>query len=191
MTDTEIIDALTKGKHAKAFCALYDFFPIIKRFVLKNSGSEEDAKDLFQNALLSFYQKVIQEKYTHNAKISTFLFAICKNNWNKHLARNKERHFIELDNHHQHVSNNEPIFSENKPSQDLKDFLEEKINALGDPCKSILTFHEFYKLSMSNIAKKMGYKNENTVRQQKYKCLARLRKLIPNKLKEAYLNEMN
>lgn len=191
MTDTEIIDALSTQHHAKAFKALYQHFPMIQRYVLKNNGNDEDAKDLFQNALLSFYQKVTQGNYVHKAKISTFLFAICRNNWNKHLTRNKERHFVTLEDKHQNHFSSTPTFSDHTPHQDLKEFLQEKITELGDPCKSILTFHEFYKLSMTNIAKKMGYKNDNTVRQQKYKCLARLRKLIPNALKEAYLTEIN
>lgn len=191
MKDEQILNFLRERNHTKAFRLLYDYFPLIQKYVVQNNGNNEDAKDLFQQALLVFYQKISEGKYDHTAKISTFLYAICRNNWNKKLTRGKERHHIPLDEKHDLGFDDENLINEeNQPTQSLKDFLSEKIKELGDPCQSILIFHEFYKLSMTNIAEKMGYKNENTVRQQKYKCLIRLRKLIPTDLKNAYLQEI-
>lgn len=190
MKDELILELLKEGNHTKAFRLLYDYFPLIQKYVVQNNGNNEDAKDLFQQALLVFYQKFSEGKYEYTAKISTFLYAICRNNWNKKLTRGKERHHISLDQQHHLTADEENYIEENYPKQSLKKFLSEKIKELGDPCQSILIFHEFYKLSMTNIAQKMGYKNENTVRQQKYKCLIRLRKLIPTDLKNAYLQEI-
>lgn len=190
MKDEQVLKLLKEGNHSKAFQLLYDYFPLIQKYVVTNNGNNEDAKDLFQQALLVFYQKFSEDKYEHTAKISTFLYAICRNNWNKKLTRGKERHHIPLDQKHDLKEEENDFFETGKPTQSLKEFLSEKIKELGDPCQSILIFHEFYKLSMTNIAEKMGYKNENTVRQQKYKCLARLRKLIPTDLKDAYLQEI-
>ena len=68
-----------------------------------------------------------------------------------------------------------------------KKILETKINAvdnmlhnMGDPCKSILQLYYYKRFSMTEVCTQMGYKNSDTVKNQKYKCLKRLQKLLKN-----------
>ena len=75
-----------------------------------------------------------------------------------------------------------------EPAISLKDYIKQKLLALGEPCFSILMMHSYQKLSMATISEKMGYANEHTTRQQKYKCLKRIRKMIPEEDKNNYLN---
>ena len=49
---------------------------------------------------------------------------------------------------------------------------------LGDPCHSIIKMRYFYKLSMDTIHEKLGYKNADTAKNAKYKCMERLRTIV-------------
>ncbi len=181
MSDQLIIDELRKG-NTKAFSLVYNFYPLIENYILKNSGSKEEAKDIFQNALLVFYQNVKQPGFELTSKLSTYLFGICKNNWLKELRNkrntieiNEETHQVETEEH-QEVNEKRVI-----------DYVQEKLRELGDPCKSLIIFHEFHRLKWEAIAKKMNYATAHAARNQKYKCLVRLKKMIPEQLKNALI----
>ena len=179
MTDQTIIQELKKG-NSIVFENLYRHFPIIRTHILKNNGSEEDAKDIFQNALIVFYKKAISPQFELTSKISTYLFSVSKNLWLDVLKSKKT------------TLNNIPEISseyqEDEPSLPIENYIANKINELGEPCISILVMHSYNNLSMAEITHKLGYANEHTTRQQKYKCLQRLKKLIPYQEIQAYLN---
>ncbi len=193
MKDKEILEKLRQHEHRLAFRALYKHYPKILKYILGNNGSEEDAKDIFQESLIIFYQKVIKNEYEHTAQISTYLYAIARNKWLKIIRDKKEHNFSSINSEQdldltKSQEDYHNLDESTSKEESLELFIHQKIKELGEPCQSILVFHEFYKYSMGDIAQKMGYKNEATVRQQKYKCINRLKKLIPRQVKETYLN---
>ena len=174
MRDQLIIDELRKGNQS-IFGVLHEYYSPIESHVIQNKGSKHDAKDIFQNALIIFYKKAIVPDFELNAKISTYLFGVSKNLWLNQLRSRKRK---------------ENTTNINEPSEELKieigsdDFdlevyITNKIEQLGDPCLTLLIMHTYKKLSMDQIAKELGYANNHTARQQKYKCLQRLKKSIP------------
>jgi hypothetical protein len=54
------------------------------------------------------------------------------------------------------------------------------LNEIGDPCKTLLRLFYFGKRSMTQITNEMGYKNPDTTKNQKYKCLKRLQLMAMN-----------
>ncbi|MBK9288982.1 MAG: hypothetical protein IPN38_15175 [Flavobacteriales bacterium] len=50
MSDPEILEAIRNGRDHAAFVALYTHLPKVAHLVRQNSGSKDDAKDLFQDA---------------------------------------------------------------------------------------------------------------------------------------------
>lgn len=181
MTDQNIIRELKKG-NSKVFENLYRHFPIIRNHILKNNGTEEDAKDIFQNTLIVFYKKAISPQFELTSKISTYLFSVAKNLWLDVLKSKKT------------TQNSIPEAStdtesnEEAPSTPIETYIANKINELGEPCISILVMHSYNNISMTEITLQLGYANEHTTRQQKYKCLQRLKKLIPYHEIQAYFN---
>src|SRR5438105_811215 len=88
-TDPEILEAIRKGKDKEVVKSLYDnVLPNVERFVCSNSGSQEDAFDVFQDALLIFYKQVIAGNYDHTKyKIAGFVYTISKNMWINHAKK--------------------------------------------------------------------------------------------------------
>ena len=131
-----------------------------------------------------FYQKVHLPGFKLTAKLSTYLFSICKNIWLNALRREKTT--SELDAGTDQLSNQE---DHRTNEEGIVEMIQDKLHELGDPCRSLIVFHEFHKMRWDEIAEKMNYATSHAARNQKYKCLLRLKKMIPEQLKNALLNK--
>jgi hypothetical protein len=56
--------------------------------------------------------------------------------------------------------------------------MERAMNGLGEPCKSLLQAFYMDKKNMQDIAASFGYTNAENAKNQKYKCMVRLKKLF-------------
>jgi hypothetical protein len=56
--------------------------------------------------------------------------------------------------------------------------MERALNSLGEPCKSLIEAYYIHKKGMTDIAVQFGYTNADNAKNQKYKCLVRLKKLF-------------
>jgi RNA polymerase sigma-70 factor (ECF subfamily) len=102
--------------------------------------------------------------------LKTYLFAIGKNKIRE--LRDAGRRFRDMQERYEIPED------ENKQEKELLfEQLELSLEALGDPCKRILELYYYYKKSLIEIADMLEYKNTDTVKNLKYKCLGRLRKL--------------
>ena len=148
-------------------------------------------KTSFKNALIIFYKKAISPEFELNLQNKHVRLCYCTKFMVKETTRHKKI-VTSLKENHIEITANEDF--EARTSISLKDYLKQKLLELGEPCLSILTMHTYQKLNMAIITEKMGYANEHTTRQQKYKCLKRIRKMIPEEEKNSYLecsNEFN
>lgn len=156
----------------------YDYLAMVTNYVVKNSGTEEDAQDVFQDALVVFYKNIVKPEFVLSAKVSTYLFAICRRLWLNKIRNNRvmianreiedvdERLVVDFDFH----LNDQPT---DKVAQMI-----ELLDSIGDNCREILHSFYFSKLSLEEIALKLDYSNEQVARQQKYRCMQRMRKLM-------------
>lgn len=139
--------------------------------------SEEEAIDVFQYAILSFYENVVDGSFEEMnvAGIKTYLYSIGKNKLLGDLRRKNKLSF------HPGFKDDALVQSDNDFEVEKGEQLEkvrEIIAKLGNPCKKILELFYFNKLSNDSIAEIMGYSNGNTVKNLKYKCIQRIKKLI-------------
>jgi len=62
------------------------------------------------------------------------------------------------------------------------DDITNAIENLGNPCKQLLELFYYRNESWDNIAELLGYASAGSARNQKYKCLERLRKQLSDSL---------
>lgn len=146
------------------------------QLVLKNNGSEDDAKDIFQEAVIVLYNKVQTGNFELSSKLNTFLYSVCRRLWLKRL------------NHQSRNAGNVKDFEEFLPvdedlaryeEQDLKfKQVDAALQLLGEPCKTIIEDFYMNSRTMQDICEKFGYTNADNAKTQKYKCLQRLKKLF-------------
>ena len=63
------------------------------------------------------------------------------------------------------------------------------MDKLGEPCKSMITDIYIHDLNMNEISDKFGYTNSDNAKNQKYKCLQRLKKIFFIDYKESEEND--
>lgn len=181
MNDRDIVKNLKNGDE-ECIKYLYEHFDMVKGFVTRNSGTEADAFDLFQEAIVIFYKKVNKGEFLQDSKISTFLFGICRNQWMNNLKKQKrERNFRDKLLKEQKSSENHvppPNITGITEGYSKAAYLNQMLNKLGEKCKSILEASIFLHLKMEVIANKYGYANAHSARQQKLRCLKRLRSMV-------------
>ena len=62
---------------------------MILDFTRKNSGSEEDARDLFQEGLVVIFEKVSSGDLKLSSAFRTYFYAVCRNKWLMVLRRKR------------------------------------------------------------------------------------------------------
>ena len=85
-TDEYFLEQIQLGNES-ALGTLYKMhYPSISHFILQNNGSEQEAKDIYQEAIIAFYEKLQSGNLQLTCKISTYLYSICRRLWLKKLS---------------------------------------------------------------------------------------------------------
>ncbi len=140
----------------------------------------DDAKDLYQVAVLIVYNNIQQGKLNYlTSSLKTYLFAVGKNlahEWNRKMQKNLSLDQDDL---------LKIIVEEENQNGVLDDNLERVhvcLEKIGQPCKQLLEWYYFFKKTMEEITTLMNYKNNDSAKNQKYKCMERLRKIYEEEL---------
>ena len=151
-------------------------FPIIQSLVLGNSGTYDDARDIFQEAMIVLYENAKTESFVLTCQIKTYVYSICKRLWLKRLQYNN-RFTTQVESLEETVPVEEDIENQERRNADFV-IMERALGSLGEPCKGLLEAYYLQKKSMQAIADSFGYTNAENAKTQKYKCLMRLKKLF-------------
>ena len=179
--DRELLLGLARNDD-KALSAIYlENFPAVLRMVLQHKGTEDDAKDLFQEAMIVLYEKAQQGEFDLYSKLKTYLYAICRHLWLKKLQSGSWQ--LSLPDELEEVLPADSHIEDHDRKDEQFRIMEQAMSNMGEPCKTILEDYYIRKLSMQDIAEKFGYTNAENAKNQKYKCLMRLKKLFFDKYK--------
>ncbi len=151
-------------------------FNTIQALIINNNGSSDDAKDIFQEAMIVLYEKVRTEGFELHCQIKTFMYSVARRLWLKRLQQ-QNRYSSPGDSMESVVDVDEDLEVHEKKDLEL-DMMEKAIGNLGEPCKSLIEAYYLQKKSMQKIATDFGYTNSDNAKTQKYKCLVRLKKIF-------------
>jgi RNA polymerase sigma factor (sigma-70 family) len=168
MKDGEVLDRISRGDESALDYLYKKYYRMMTNLVMKNNGTEEEAKDIYQDALVVFWQKAASGNLVLTSKISTFMYSICLNLWRKELERKGRLVYDEKD------GSSIP----NHDQEEKAKIVHACINQLDPTCKKILSYHYFDGLSMTDIAAKMQFANSDTAKTKKYKCKQKLHELV-------------
>lgn len=144
-------------------------------WIRRNNGSKDQAQDIFQEAVIKFYEYVLADKFDEEKSVDGFLFTIGKNLWINQNKRKKEFHLEEIDPYNQLGGNDPEIMDLLDEGNDIVGRL---MNSIGIRCKKLLTYSVFYKMNMKEIAERLELSNENSAKTQNYKCKKKMMKMI-------------
>ncbi|MDB5281532.1 MAG: sigma-70 family polymerase sigma factor [Bacteroidota bacterium] len=169
--DKQVWDLL-KADHTNAFRQLYrSHYKMVEYFILKNSGSQDDAQDVFQDAMIVIFDKSRDTGFALTCSLKTYIYSVVRNIWLKKLRGSKG---------HVNASDFEEYLNvqvDDEPEEDVAQMQKMKaaIENLGENCRKILVLFYYQQKNMMQIAAELGYTNPDNAKNQKYKCLQQLK----------------
>lgn len=160
-----------------------DNFKVVQAFIIANNGTPDDAADIFQEAMIVLFEKSKSQDFELNCLIRTYLYSVSKRLWLKRLQQ-MQRYGRHTDDLEVAVPVEEDLEAHEKKQADFH-IMENALNKIGEPCKSLLEAYYILKKPMQQIAADFGYTNADNAKTQKYKCLVRLKKLFFAQYKNA------
>ncbi len=147
-----------------------EFLNYAKRYPL----NREDIIDCYQDAIIAMHQNFATKGLElQNSSIKTYLFGIGKNKLFRKLKKNGQLiHMEKLSDSILEVSIEE--IGENPRIAELA----MKLNNISESCQSLLKLFYYRNLTIDEIVEVTDYKDGNTVRSHKSRCIRRLKSLF-------------
>ena len=145
-------------------------FPAVARFIAQRGGSLEEAQDIFQDALVIYYEKVIAAPAEIIINEKAYVLGITKNLWlHRYKVGSRNRPLNDLDT--------EALPDEQLATDKILKYLE----AAGRKCMDLLKAYYYDGLSVSSVATLFGYSGIRSATVAKYKCLEKVRETVKQK----------
>lgn len=185
-TDAELISGIRSFDNACSTLLYKKHRDYCLRFMRKMYDDEEEIKDIYQDAIILFIEKVRDGKFElNNASIQTYLNSVCRR---QILVRLKDKKRPKLYSEFADGDFDDSIVDWHEEDQTLNQerlqiTMEEldKMKSDGGKCYEILYLFFFRKSSMESIASGLGYSNADNAKNQKSRCQKRLREAINNR----------
>ena len=149
----------------------------IKRYIINNSGSENDAADILQEALIDIYQQAKYKSFKLSCPFEPFLLLVCKRKWLNELKKRSILPVTKIDDALLVIG--EDVFAEaellEKQDEEAQRFTL-MFEKLGDRCKEIIS-ESLKGDAQELVAEKLGV-TYGYLRKKKSECMAALIKLI-------------
>lgn len=154
-------------------------FPAVLSYVTKNRGNREQAEDTYHDAFVAVWRNMQLGRFSPDCEgaFKAYLTRIAKNKWIDFLRSKGFRITGGLD---------EQMSSADKAGTATDDetdqYLTKVVGAFGKlsaHCRELLAMYYYQDYSMKKIAEKHEW-TEATARNNKYRCLQKLRALINN-----------
>ncbi|MGE9314147.1 RNA polymerase sigma factor [Niabella sp. CJ426] len=158
-------------------------YNLVQALVVNNNGTIDDAKDIFQEAMMVLYDKARSGSFELNCQIRTYLYSVARRLWLKKLNQSNRRTTDFDDTNETQIAVDGDVVEHEQKDAEFE-MMHSAISTLGEPCKSLLEAFYFKNNSMQEIAESFGYTNAENAKTQKYKCLMRLKKIFFSQYKK-------
>jgi len=174
--EADLLRRLANNEKAAIETIYKDNYRLIQQLIVSNNGTEDDARDIFQEALIVLYQKASSGTFELNCQVKTYIYSICRRLWLKRLQQNRKFE-TPVDNFEEIVPVEEDVEAHAKTEKQYG-IMRSALGKIGEPCKSLLEAFYIHNKNMTEISAFFGYTNSDNAKNQKYKCLMRLKKLF-------------
>ncbi|THU40023.1 sigma-70 family RNA polymerase sigma factor [Niastella caeni] len=179
-TDSTDEKALLKGlalNDRKSVETIYKlFYNMVQTLIINNNGSTDDARDIFQETVIVLYEKAKSGSFELNCQLKTYVYSVSRRLWLKKLQQ-QQKFLPAVNGLEDTVPVDEEVEGHSQRNSEFQ-MMEKALLHLGEPCRSLIEAFYLQKRSMTDIAGHFGYTNADNAKNQKYKCLMRLRKLF-------------
>lgn len=172
-THDELIRGIRTSDRGTLTYVYGSWFPMISDFIRKNAGTEEDARDIFQEGMLVLFDKVQESEVEWKSTLKTFLFAVCRNKWLMVLRKKKSQNtMIDLES----ISEMESQVAVDIEKSERYKLMRKGFDKLGIECQQVLNLF-FDGHSMKEIGEKLSL-TPAYAKKKKFICQKKLIDLV-------------
>lgn len=186
-TDQELISLLKEDSEAlsivykrhKSYCI---------NFMKSMYNDYDEIKDIFQDAVIVFYENLNTDGFTLTCSMQTYLNSICRNQILKRINFSKRYDVKTADDKSEFLENITDWFDDgmdvyNERVNVMKDILKE-MKETSSKCYDILVRFFYQNQTMDKIAADLDYTNADNAKNQKYRCQEKLRTEVFKRLQK-------
>jgi RNA polymerase sigma factor (sigma-70 family) len=169
-SDAQILKGILRHDNLILQYVYKQYYYKINYFVKKNQGNEDDASDIFQEAIIIIYRKLKESDLIfEKSSFAGYLFSVCRFLWLKQLEKRR----IEKEKLNESLPFQEDLYddslNETVEKNERYGLYQKHFATLSTDCQKLMQLF-FEKVPLIEIAKVMGYKGEKYAKTRKYKC---------------------
>ncbi len=169
-SDEQILKGILRHDNLILQYIYKQYYYNINYFIRKNQGSEDDASDIFQEAIIIIYRKIKENDLIfEKSSFKNYLFSVCRFLWLKQLEKRR----VEKQKLNDSLPYQEDFYDDNLNELVEKNerygLYQKHFSTLSTDCQKLLQMF-FEKIPLREIAKVMGYKSDKYAKKRKYKC---------------------
>lgn len=179
-SDEQILKGILRHDNLILQYIYKQYYYNINYFIRKNQGNEDDASDIFQEAIIIIYRKIKENDLVfEKSSFKGYLFSVCRFLWLKQLEKRR----IEKEKLNDSLPYFEDLYDDNfnelVEKNERYGLYQKHFSTLSTDCQKLLQLF-FEKVSLKEIAKVMGYKSEKYAKKRKFKC----KELLVSRIKQ-------
>ena len=174
--ELDLLEGLARNDRQAIETLYAQHYRMIQSLIINNQGTLDDAKDIFQEAMIVLYEKAKSGSFELHCQIKTYVYSVSRRLWLKRLQQ-LQKYVPDINGMEDIVPVEEEVEAAEQRNADYQ-LMERAMMNLGEPCKSLLEAFYVQKKNMTEIAGTFGYTNADNAKNQKYKCLMRLKKIF-------------
>lgn len=171
-----LLEGLAKNDRQAIETIYKQHYNMVQTLIINNNGSADDARDVFQEAMIVLYEKAKSGTFELNCLLKTYVYSVCRRLWLKKLQQ-QQKLVPDINGLSDTVPVEDELEAHGQRNIEFQ-MMEKAMLHLGEPCRSLLEAFYIQKRNMLDIASHFGYTNADNAKNQKYKCLMRLKKLF-------------
>lgn len=188
-SDQALLKGLIEGREEILLELYRKSFATVRHLILSNHGAEEDAKDIFQDALMVIFQKVRKNELQLSCSLNTYIYSVCRNLWMKELSL-RGRTVYQFESTEDITDEDNDIELWQHYNERIT-FYRKIFEELSEDCKRILKLFMNGE-SISNITRIMGYSSEQHTKNRRYRCkLSLIQRIRATSIYNELKNESN
>ncbi len=175
-TTKDILNGIRRRDNEVLSFVYREYSQLIKNHVHINGGQNNDAGDVFQEAIVIIFKNLKNREFEINSSFGSYILGLCKIIWNKNKIEYITREESVQEEYEFPITNEEKLLEDYR--QNLKNCLFQKhYRNLDNQSKKVLRMF-FKNYSFEEIARAVGYRNADVAKKKKYVCLKQLTEQI-------------
>ena len=136
VNETALLAGLARNDRSAVETIYAQQYSMVQTLIINNNGTAEDARDIFQEAMIVLYEKARSGSFELNCQLKTYMYSVCRRLWLKRLQQ-LQKYVPNANGLEETESVDEDLEVHDQRNSDFV-MMERALAGIGEPCKRLL-----------------------------------------------------